>query len=83
MSWSCCSHTIRSLTLEYPFEIRKQSAIEEDEEPEPESKARNMTVSELTKGLELIKVFEDIECDDLQATTSRQGIMRMLAMRRF
>jgi len=29
MSWSCCIHTIRSLTLEYPFEIRKQSAIEE------------------------------------------------------
>jgi len=65
MSWSCCAHTIRSLTLEYLFEIRKQSAIEEGEEPGPESKARNMTVSDLTRGLDftqdVIKVFEDIE----------------------
>ena len=27
MSWSCCTHTVRSLTLEYPFEIRKQSPL--------------------------------------------------------
>jgi hypothetical protein len=82
ISWSCCTHTVRSLTLEYPFEIPKQSAIEKAEDPEPESKARNMTVSDLTKGLELtedvIKVFEDVQCDDLRAATSRQGIMGCL-----
>ena len=41
-----------------------------------------MTVSDLTKGLELtedvIKVFEDVQCDDLLAATSRQGIMGCL-----
>jgi hypothetical protein len=76
VSWSCCTHTIRSLTLVYPFEIRKQSATEEDEERELECKARNMTVGDLTEGLELtedaIKVFEYIKCDDLRVATSRQ-----------
>lgn len=71
----------------HPFEIRKQSAIEEAEEPQPESKARNMKVSDLTKRLELtedvIKVSEVIECDDLRAATSRRGIMGMLSVRRF
>jgi hypothetical protein len=76
MSCSCCTHIIRSLTLGYPSEIRKQSAIEEAEEPGPESKARNMTVSDLTRGLDftegVIKVSEDTECNDLRAATSRQ-----------
>jgi hypothetical protein len=87
MSCSCLTHTISSLALEYPFEIRKQSAIEEAEEPEPESKARKMTVWKLAEWLGLtegvIKVFEDTECDDLRAPTSRQGIMEMFAMRSF
>ena len=73
--------------LEYPFEIRKQSATEEAEEPEPQSKARDMTVTDLTKGLELnedaVKVFEEVQCDDVREAASRQGIMGMLAMRRF
>jgi len=46
-----------------------------------------MTVCDLTKGLELtedvIKVFEDIKCNDPRVATSRRGSMRMLAMRRF
>jgi hypothetical protein len=88
MSWIYCTLVIRSLTLEYPSEIRKQSATEEaEEEHEPASKARNTTVSNMTKGLGLaedgIEVSEDIECNDLRAATSRKGIMGMLAMRRF
>jgi hypothetical protein len=51
MSWSCCTHTIRRIKLEYPFEIRKHSSIEEAEEPEPKSQTRNMTVWKLAEWL--------------------------------
>jgi hypothetical protein len=72
----------QDLTVDEHFEIRKQYALEEAKEPEPEPKARTMTVSKLTEGLGLteagIKVFEDTGLNEQRATTG-QGIMRMLA----
>ena len=44
------------LTVSHLFETRKQSALEEAEEPEPEPKGRAITVSELTEGLGLLKL---------------------------
>jgi DNA-binding Xre family transcriptional regulator len=61
------------------FEIHKQSAIEEAEETDPESKARNLTVSDLTEGFGLtedgIRVLENTEYNQLRAATCRQGSM--------
>jgi len=41
-----------------------------------------MTISDLTKGLELtedvIKVFEEVQCDGLRAARTRQGILCLL-----
>jgi hypothetical protein len=58
----------QELTLEHPFEIRKQNANEETEEPEPESKERTITVSKLTEGLGVteagIKLLEDINFNE-------------------
>jgi hypothetical protein len=41
--------------LDHLVEIRKQSALEEAEEPEPEPKERTVTVSKLSEGLGLIE----------------------------
>jgi hypothetical protein len=40
------------LTLGERFEIRKQSAFEEDEDLEPEAEERTMTMIKLTEGLD-------------------------------
>jgi len=60
----------------------KQTAFEEDEEPEPRHKERAMRVSKLTEGLRLVeagvKVFENINSKKQQAA-SRQGSVGMLA----
>ena len=54
----------QKLTLYHPVDFRKQSALEEDEEPEPGRMERSRTVVKLTEGLGLIegciRVFEDI-----------------------
>jgi hypothetical protein len=54
----------QELALNDLVEIRKQSALEEAEEPEPVPKVRTMTVTKLTEGLGVtetgIKALEDI-----------------------
>jgi hypothetical protein len=54
----------QKLTFDHLVQIRKHSALEEAEKPDPEPKERTMTVMKLTEGLGLtdagIKVFEDI-----------------------
>jgi len=53
----------QDLTLNHLVEIRKQSTLEEAEEPESQPRERNMSITVLTEGLGLtgagIKVFED------------------------
>jgi hypothetical protein len=53
----------------------KQCAVEEEEKPEPNE--RTMAVLKLTKGLGIIeagiKVFEDIDWLEQQATTNNKG----------
>jgi hypothetical protein len=46
----------QKLTLYHPVDIRKQSALEEVEEPDSESVERTMLVLKLTEGLGLLKV---------------------------
>ena len=59
----------QKLTFDHLVEIRKQSALEEaqEPEPEPEPKERNERVVKLTEGLELteggIRVSEDVDWD--------------------
>lgn len=59
------------LALDYRVKIRKQCALEEDEQSEPEPKKRIMTASKL-RGLRLteadIKVFEDNDSKEQQAS---------------
>jgi hypothetical protein len=73
-------------TLDSLVEIRKQSDLEEAEEPEPETKERTMTISKRTEGLGLteagIKTFEDIDSKEQPAATIRQGIARKKKFRR-
>jgi hypothetical protein len=73
----------QELTLDYNVEIRKQSALEEAEEPDPEPKERTVTVSKLSEGLGLIEggveVSEDIGWNEQGAAATGQGIVRMLA----
>jgi hypothetical protein len=62
------------LTLDHLVEIRKQWALEEAEEPEPEQKT--MAVSEFTEGLwggpnqVGMKVFEDTDSNEQQPVTT-------------
>jgi hypothetical protein len=62
-------------------EIQKQSAHEKAEEPEP--KEGTLMIAKVTEGLGLseagIKVSEDIDANEQQAATIREGIMRTLA----
>jgi lipopolysaccharide biosynthesis regulator YciM len=71
------------LTLGNLAEIQKQSALERAEEPEPEPEEGTMMIARSTVRLGLseagIKVFEDIDANEQQAATIREGIMMMLA----
>jgi hypothetical protein len=73
----------QELTLDYNVEIRKQSVLEEPEEPDPEPKERTVTVSKLSEGLGLIEggveVSEDIDWNEQGAAATGQGLVRMLA----
>jgi hypothetical protein len=72
----------QDFTLDDLFEIRKQSALQESEEPEPGPKERTMAVLKLAEGLGLteggIKVFEDSSLKE-QRTATRQEITGMFA----
>jgi cysteine synthase len=72
----------QELTLGHLVEIRKQSAVEEAEEPEPDPKERAMTVLNLTEGLGVteagIKVFEDTDRKELRALTTGHGTRGLL-----
>jgi hypothetical protein len=72
----------QGLKLDYLFEIQKQSALEEAEEPEPELKNRATTVTKLTAGHDVtervMKVSEDVDSNEQRAAATGQGIMRML-----
>lgn len=63
-------------TLNNPIEIRKQSTLDEDVEPDPhpEPKARTVPVSHLTEGLGLIedgiKVFEQSDWKEQPAAAT-------------
>jgi len=65
----------QKLTLYHPVDIRKQSALEEVEEPESEPMERTMMVLKLTEGLGLIegciRVFEYIYWNEQRAATAR------------
>jgi hypothetical protein len=72
----------QKLTVGHLVDIRKQSALEEVEESEPEPKQRTLTVLQLTETLGLtkadMKMFEDIDWNEQRAATSGQGIVRFL-----
>jgi hypothetical protein len=67
---------------DFTLDDRKQSALEESEEPEPGPKERTVTVLKLAEGLGLtesgIKVFEDSSLKE-QRTATRQEITGMFA----
>jgi hypothetical protein len=69
----------QGLTLCRLFQIQKQSAVEDAEDPEPESKERTVTVLKLTEGLGLteagVKVFEDVGCKKRRAASTGQEII--------
>ena len=73
----------QGLTLCRLVQIRKQSAREDAEELEPESKERTVTVLKLAAGLGLtedgVKVFEDVGWKERRAASTGQGIVRMRA----
>jgi hypothetical protein len=60
----------QELTLDQLVEIRKQNAVEETEQPEPEPKERTVTILKLTAGHGLaqvgIKVSEDNDWNEHQ-----------------
>jgi len=64
----------QKLTLYHPVDIRKQSALEEVEKPEPVE--RTMVVLKLNEGLGLIegciRVFEYIYWNEQRAATARR-----------
>lgn len=66
-----------------PVEIRKQGALDEAQEPEPEHKERTVPVSHLSERLGLIeaciKAFEDTDWNKQREAATGQGVMRMLA----
>jgi hypothetical protein len=72
--------------LDHLVDIRKQSALEETEEPEPEPGERTVMVVNLTEGLGLteegIKAFVDADWKEQLAAPVRQGIMRTKRFRR-
>jgi hypothetical protein len=74
---------IRISTHDDLSEICKQSALEEAEGPEPESKERTVTVLKLAEGFGLteavISVFEDINCNAKGTARTGQGNRRMRA----
>ena len=65
----------QKLPVYHLIESRKQSAREEAEEPEPESKERTMTILKLTVWIGLteggIRAFEDIEWNEQRTATAR------------
>jgi hypothetical protein len=61
------------LTLNDAVEFLKRSALERGEEPDPNREEKTVTVSKWIDGLEIT------ESGNERATTTRQGIMRMLA----
>jgi hypothetical protein len=75
----------QEFALENPFEIRKQSATDEEaEESEPESEERTVRVSNLTEGRRLtecgIWVFEDVDWSEQGAAAFRHRIIRALIL---
>jgi hypothetical protein len=73
----------QELAIDTSFEILKQCAFEEEEKPEPEPNEKTMAVLKSTKGPGLIeagiKVFEEIDWQQQQATSNNKGIMSILA----
>jgi hypothetical protein len=73
----------KKLKIEGHVEIRKQSALEEAEKPDPEPRDRTLTVSKLTEGLGLIddgvEVVEDTEWGEKRAAATGKGVLRLLA----
>jgi hypothetical protein len=63
--------------------IRKQSTLQEAEDPKPEPKEKPMPVSKLTEGLERIqvglKVSEDTDSKERRRGTTKHWITRILA----
>ena len=64
------------LTLDDAVEFLKGSALEIGEDPDPKREEKTVTVSMLTGGLEIT------ESGNERAATTRQGIMRLLTVRR-
>jgi hypothetical protein len=66
----------QDLRLGHFVDIRKQSVLEEADEPKPEE--RTLKVLNLTEELELtesgIEVFEDINSNDQRAATAGQAL---------
>ena len=60
----------QSLILDHLFQIQKQRALEEAEEPEPEPEKRATTITKLTAGYDVteggIKVSEDVSMTSLK-----------------
>ena len=71
----------QGLILDHLFEIQKQRAFEEAEEPVPEPEKRATTVTKLTAGHDVtegfIKVSEDVDSKEQRAAATGQGIMGM------
>jgi hypothetical protein len=63
--------------------IRRQSALEEVEEPEPEPKERTTTVWKLAEWLGVteagVRVFEENERNEQRAASNGQGIVMITA----
>ena len=64
------------LVLDDGFEFLKRKALERCDDPDPKHEEKTMTISMLTEGL------ENTEGDKELVITTRQGIMRMLTVRR-
>ena len=74
----------QQLTLDRHVETQEQSALEGAEVPEPEPKERAATVWNLSEGLGLFRVFENISSNEQRATATGQRIACcLLAMSRF
>jgi hypothetical protein len=64
------------LTLGDAVEFLNRSALERGEDPDPKHEEKTMTVSMLNEGLKFTEAGKE------KAATTRQGIMRMLIVRR-
>jgi hypothetical protein len=64
-------------------DIRTQSALDETEEPEPESVGRSMKILNLTEGLRVteaaIRHSADSDCNEQRAAATGQRIIRKFA----